>query len=50
MVYRDPIRELKRMRPVRVSTFEEKLRCHKNKYRIWRRYVVLLSLLQQTVT
>jgi hypothetical protein len=52
MVYRgSKAREAKRIRNVRMSTLEEKLRRHRNKKRIWRRCVARLAQLElQQVT
>lgn len=46
MVHRGPTREPKKIRNVRMSTLEDKLRRHKNKRRIWRRCVTRLALLR----
>ena len=44
MVYRGAKpRETKRIRNIRMSSLEDKLRRHRNKKRIWRRAVVRLS-------
>jgi len=48
MVHRGNTREQKRIRNVRMSTLEDKLRRHKNKRRIWRRAVSRLALLRIT--
>lgn len=39
-------REPKRIRNVRISTLEDKLRRHKNKARIWRRCVTRLAQIE----
>jgi hypothetical protein len=46
MVHRGSTREPKRIRNVRMSTLEDKLKRHKNKRRIWRRCIARLELLQ----
>ena len=47
MVYRGSrARETKRIRNVRMSTLEDKLRRHRNKKRIWRRCVARLAQLE----
>ena len=43
MVHRGNTREPKRIRNVRMSTIEDKVRRHKNKRRIWRRCIVRLA-------
>jgi hypothetical protein len=43
MVHRGNTREPKRIRNVRMSTLEDKLRRHKNKRRIWRRCVATIA-------
>ena len=48
MVHRGTTREPKRIRPLRISTLEEKLRRHKNKARIWRRCVARLASVTAT--
>ena len=46
MVYRgSKPRETKRIRNVRMSSLEDKMRRHRNKKRIWRRCVVRLAQL-----
>ena len=46
MVHRGNTREPKRIRNVRMSTLEDKLRRHKNKRRIWRRCIASLAKLK----
>jgi hypothetical protein len=46
MVHRGNTREPKRIRDVRMSTLEDKLRRHKNKRRIWRRCIATLAKLK----
>jgi hypothetical protein len=48
MVHRGPTREPKKVRFLRASTLEDKLRRHKNKERIWKRAVARLALLENT--
>lgn len=46
MVHRGSTREPKKIRNMRMSTLEDKLRRHKNKRRIWRRAVARLTLIK----
>jgi hypothetical protein len=49
MVHRGTTRESKKVKPLRISTLEDKWRRHKNKARIWQRCVRKLALAQQEV-
>lgn len=49
MVHRGNTREPKRIRQIRVSSIEEKWRRHKNKRRIWQRYMKKLALQREAV-
>lgn len=49
MVHRGNTREPKGLRGVRISTIEDKWRRHKNKRRIWQRYMKKIALSQQAV-